>query len=677
LPLGATPDVTGTNFSLFSDNADAVTLCLFSADGKEELERISVENCTNGMWHCCLPDVGPGQVYGWRVAGPWAPLEGHRFNPNKLLLDPYAKQLVGQLTWDDALYGYTISDKPDADLDMDPRDSAPFMPKARVTGAAPLAKAMRPNLSWTKTIIYEAHVKGLTMRHPMAGDVVGTFAALATPGVIEHLKHIGITAIELMPVQAFAQDRHLVENGRRNYWGYNPLAFFAPEPGYLKLGLLEEVAAAVDRLHEAGIEVILDVVYNHTAEGNHLGPTLSWRGIDNHAYYRLLPDQPRYYDDLTGCGNALNTTHPHVLQMILDSLRYWVTHFGIDGFRFDLAVTLGRNPSGFTPEHPFFLAVLQDPILNRCKLIAEPWDVGPGGYQLGDFPPGFSEWNGDYRDIIRQFWSGREWTLPGFAGRFAASHDLFAEGRRRPWSSVNFVTAHDGFTLEDLVSYNDKHNEANGEENRDGTSENYSWNCGAEGPTDDPNIRAMRERQKRNFIATLLLSQGVPMLRGGDELGNSQGGNNNAYCQDNEIGWLNWENADETMIGFVAKLTKLRLERTALARPEFLTGARNAMGHRDVSWFAPDGSAMSEEKWHNPEARFLTVRLSPTRRGESALLVLFNAADHDVEFRIPSSPTARWRIILNTAEDDSAGEFGISDPCNVTARSLLLMEAVA
>ena len=677
LPLGATPDASGTNFSLFSDNAEAVWLCLFSADGQKEEERIAVEDCTNGLWHCYVPDLGPGTVYGWRVKGPWAPQEGHRFNENKLLLDPYAKKLAGELRWDDALYGYTVDGSPDADLNMDSRDSAPFMPKAVVCGAGTLTKVPRARVSWPNTIIYEAHVKGLTMLHPLVGDLRGTFAGLASAPILEHLHRLGVTAIELMPVHAFVQDRHLVESGRRNYWGYNTLAYFAPEPAYLKSGEIEEVAAAVDRLHEAGIEVILDVVYNHTCEGNHLGPTLSWRGIDNSAYYRLHPENARYYDDMTGCGNALNSTHPRVLQMITDSLRHWVLHYGIDGFRFDLAVTLGRTPNGFTPDHPVFLAMLQDPTLNRCKLIAEPWDIGLGGYQLGNFPPGFSEWNGDYRDVIRQFWSGGSWTLPGFAGRFAASHDLFAEGRRRPWSSVNFVTAHDGFTLQDLVSYNEKHNEANGEENRDGTNENYSWNCGAEGPTDNPDVLTLRARQKRNFLATLLLSQGVPMLLAGDELSNTQNGNNNAYCQDNEIGWVKWDQADQGLIDFIARVVKLRIEHSALSRPEFLTGARNAMGQRDVSWFAPDGSTMVEEKWHNPEARFLTVRLSPRRPGEPQLLVMLNAAAEDVTFTVPKSATEHWRIIFDTADENASGDLYIGQQTVVVGRSLRLMEANA
>ena len=676
LPIGATPDGKGTNFSLFSDNAEAVFLCLFSDDGLSERERIPVENCTNGLWHCYLPDIHEGTVYGWRVRGPWAPGEGHRFNEHKLLLDPYARELVGSLQWNDALYGYTIDGTPDADLNMDTRDSAPFLPKARVVGAAPLIRHAHPRVAWPKTIVYESHVRGLTMRHPFVGNVAGTFFGLASPPILDHLHRIGVTAIELLPVHAFAQDRHLVESGRRNYWGYNTLSFFAPEPSYLHSSQREEIAAAVDRLHQAGIEVILDVVYNHTAEGNHLGPTLSWRGIDNCVYYRLNPENPRYYDDVTGCGNALNTTHPRVLQMIMDSLRYWVLTYGIDGFRFDLAVTLGRTPQGFTPDHPFFLAALQDPLLNRCKLIAEPWDLGLGGYQLGNFPPGFSEWNGDYRDVIRQFWSGAEWTLPGFAGRFAASHDLFAEGRRRPWSSVNFITAHDGFTLQDLVSYNEKHNEANGEENRDGTSNNASWNCGVEGPTEDPEVLKLRARQKRNFLTTLMLSQGVPMLLGGDEFGNSQGGNNNAYCQDNEIGWLNWDGADQDLIDFVGRLVKLRLNRTAISRPEFLTGARNAMGQRDVSWFAPDGTTMVEDKWHNPQARYLTVRLSPTRHDDLPLLVMFNAAPEDMVFKVPQSPTQRWRLVLDTADSTAEGEYGIGEDVHLTSRSLRVMENV-
>jgi isoamylase len=674
-PLGATPDDTGTNFALFSDNAESVTLCLFDHTGQQEIERVPLPECTNGIWHCHLPGIGRGQVYGWRVFGPWAPKEGHRFNENKLLLDPYGRSLVGEIAWDDALYGYTIGAGDDADLVKDERDSAPFMVKARVMHSMPLVATRPPRNSWPRTIIYEAHVRGLTMRHPfLAEEVRGTFAAMSTPAMIAYLERLGITAIEFMPVQAFTQDRHLVEKGLANYWGYNTLSFFAPEPRYLDGDGLEDIATAVDRLHQAGIEVILDVVYNHTCEGNHLGPSLSWKGIDNASYYRLLPGEPRYYDNLTGTGNAVNTDHPRVLQMILDSLRLWATVYGIDGFRFDLATTLGRRADGFDPHHAFFNAILQDPVLGRTKLIAEPWDVGPGGYQLGAFPPGFSEWNGDYRDVVRDFWLGADGMLGAFATRFAASSDIFGAGHRRPWSSVNFITAHDGFTLEDLVSYNDKHNEANGEGGRDGHDDNRSWNCGVEGETDDPGVLELRRRQKRNYLATLLLSQGVPMLLAGDEFGNSQGGNNNAYCQDNEISWVDWHRQDPELVAFVAKLTALRKSRSALSRPEFLTGARNARGQHDVQWYAVDGKRMPQEEWDKPHVKCLTVVLAPVVAHGSSICVMFNASQHDIEFHLPSGRKEAWVCVIDTAGalEGTAGDP--AKPVTLAARSLLVWD---
>lgn len=675
-PLGATPDDRGTNFALFSDNAESVTLCLFSHDGARETERIALRECTNGVWHCHLPGVGRGQVYGWRVGGPWAPADGHRFNPAKLLLDPYARALVGPLEWDDALHGYVIGAGEDADLVKDDRDSAAFLPKARIVPPMPMVGTRPPRTPWPRTIIYEAHVRGLTMRHKLVPeDVRGTFAALAVPEVIDYLATLGVTAIELLPVHAFTQDRTLLDRGLANYWGYNTLAFMAPEPRYLASGALEEIAQAVDRLHQAGIEVILDVVYNHTCEGNHLGPTLSFRGIDNASYYRLLPGDPRYYDDLTGCGNALNTDHPRVLQMILDSLRLWRTIYGIDGFRFDLAATLGRRPEGFDPRHAFFNAILQDPVLGGCKLIAEPWDIGPGGYQLGMFPPGFSEWNGDYRDVVRGFWTSTEGMLGAFASRFAASTDLFRDGRRRPWSSVNFVTAHDGFTLHDLVSYNEKHNAANGEENRDGHDDNRSWNCGVEGETEDAPTLALRARQKRNLIATLLLSQGVPMLLAGDEVGNSQGGNNNAYCQDNEIGWVDWDGQDPGLAEFTARLAALRRRSSALARPEFLTGARSPRGQPDVTWFSASGARMSPEEWNEPHTKCLTVRLSPVDPEDGAILVMFNGAEVGVSFTAPAPPAGAWLVLADTAGRLEGRTLRAEASADLLSRSLIVAES--
>ena len=657
-PRGAYFDGKGTNFALFSDNATSVTLCLFDNDGKSELERIRLMECTNGVWHGYLDDIKPGQRYGYRVDGPWDPMEGQRFNANKLLLDPYARKLAGSINWDDALYGYTISDAADADLVMDERDSAEFMPKAIVIDPATLVKSQKPNIRWPKTIIYEAHVKGLTMKHPLVpDDIRGTFAALSDPAIIAHLQKVGVTAIELLPIHAFAQDRHLLERDLRNYWGYNTLAFFAPEPGYMGSGELEEIAATVDSLHQAGIEVILDVVYNHTCEGNHLGPTLSLKGVDNLSYYKILPGEPRYYDNLTGCGNALNTSHPKVLQLILDSLRLWATVYGIDGFRFDLALTLGRDENGFNRDHALFHAMLQDPVLTKCKLIAEPWDVGPGGFQLGSFPPGFSEWNGDYRDVAREFWTGKEGMLSSFASRFAASSDLFNEMHRRPWSSVNFITAHDGFTLHDLVSYHDKRNEANGEDNNDGANDNRSWNCGAEGETDDAEVNAIRTQQKRNFLATLFLSQGVPMLLSGDELNNSQGGNNNVYCQDNEIGWVNWDGADDELIGFVGKLAALRKKYNAISRAEFVTGKLNQHGNSDVTWFNVNGDIMSDEQWNDPFNKSMSVKFVSPNKNESAILVFLNASHVAVTAKKPYCETHVWKpLVWSTTQQAEEGD---------------------
>jgi glycogen operon protein len=648
-PRGASFDGKGTNFALFSDHASSVSVCLFNKDGSSETERIQLKECTNGVWHGYLDDIKPGQLYGYRVDGPWAPTEGQRFNQNKLLLDPYARKLSGAIKWDDSLYGYTISDSPDADLTMDERDSASFMPKAIVIDPATLVKSKKPNIRWPKTIIYEAHVKGLTMQHPLIPhDIRGTFAALSDSALISHLQKIGITAIELLPIHAFSQDRHLLEKNLANYWGYNTLSFFAPEPGYMSSGELEEIAKTVDTLHQAGIEVILDVVYNHTCEGNHLGPTLSFKGIDNLSYYRELPGNPRYYDNLTGCGNALNTNHPKVLQMVMDSLRMWATVYGIDGFRFDLALTLGRNENGFSRDHALFHAMLQDPILTKCKLIAEPWDVGPGGFQLGSFPPGFSEWNGDYRDVTREFWTGKESMLSKFANRFAASSDLFNEQHRRPWSSVNFITAHDGFTLHDLVSYNEKHNDANGEDSNDGANDNRSWNCGAEGESDSAEINALRSQQKRNFLATLFLSQGIPMLLAGDELNNSQSGNNNTYCQDNEIGWVNWDKADDSLIDFVGNLAALRKEHHAISRAEFLTGKLNEQGNSDVSWFNVNGEMMSDEQWNDPNNKAMVVKFVSKDKNESAVLVCINASHVEVETKLPDDDQHDWKPLIDS-----------------------------
>src|SRR5579885_124360 len=575
-PLGATWDGRGVNFALFSAHAVKVELCLFDRVDAHESERIVLPECSDHVWHGYLPDAGPGLLYGYRVHGPYEPERGHRFNPHKLLLDPYARLIRGRLRWSDAHFGYRIG-SPREDLSFDRRDNARGMPKCQVIDPAFTWGVDRPPChAWSESVIYEAHLRGFTMRHPeLPENLRGTVAGFAGAPVIDYLKGLGITAIELLPVQAHVDDRYLIERGLTNYWGYNTIGFFAPEPGYLSSGRLHEFKTMVARLHDAGIEVILDVVYNHTGEGNQLGPTLCFRGIDNASYYRLQPDAPRYYVDDTGTGNSLNLTHPRVMQMVMDSLRYWTGEMHVDGFRFDLASTLGRGPQGFDPHCSLFSAMRQDPLLARVKLIAEPWDLGPGGYQLGHFGAGWSEWNDRYRDSVRRFWRGDAGALPELATRITGSADLFDHDGRHPRASINFLTAHDGFTLQDLVSYEHKHNAANGEDNRDGRDEAYSANYGIEGPTDDENILALRRRQRRNMLATLLLSQGTPMLLAGDEFGRTQRGNNNAYAQDNEISWVDWEAIDDDTrgdIGFVRRLLNLRRQHSALRWPRFLHG---------------------------------------------------------------------------------------------------------
>ncbi len=541
-PLGATWDGQGVNFALFSENAEGVELCLFDPSGKQEVERIELRERTDRIWHCYLPYCRLGQLYGYRVYGPYDPENGHRFNPNKLLLDPYAKATVGSLDWDYPNFGYTLGVEGE-DLAFDERDNAAGMPKCRVVDTAfTWGEDRPPRTPWDETVIYELHVKGFTKRHPnVPEELRGTYAGLASAPAIEHLKRLGVTAVELMPVHSFVDDGHLVEKGLKNYWGYNSIGFFAPDMRYSATGNISEFKTMVKRLHSAGLEVILDVVYNHTAEGNHLGPTLSFRGIDNTAYYRLLPDDPRYYMDFTGTGNTLNMMHPRVLQLIMDSLRYWILEMHVDGFRFDLASALARQLYEVDQLSSFFTIIHQDPVISQAKLIAEPWDVGEGGYQVGNFPVGWAEWNGKYRDAVRSYWKGDGGLVDELAYRLTGSSDLYERGGRRPCASINFVTAHDGFTLRDLVSYDDKHNEANGEDNNDGERYNLSRNYGVEGPTDDLEIKRTRARQRRNIIATLLLSQGVPMILSGDEIGRTQNGNNNAYCQDNEISWLDWD----------------------------------------------------------------------------------------------------------------------------------------
>ncbi len=650
-PLGATWDGSGVNVAVFSAHASKIELCLFDAKGKREIRRVPLPEYTHEVWHGYFPDLRPGQVYGLRAHGPYDPANGHRFNPAKLLIDPYAKLLLGDLHWHDACFGYRVG-SPRLDLSMDRRDSAFVMPKCVVTDtAATWGNDVRPQTAWPDTIIYEAHVKGMTALHPKVPEQLrGTFGGLADSRVIDYLVKLGITAIELLPVQAFFDDRYLVEKRLTNYWGYNTIGFFAPAPRYISPGGgLHEFKRMVRKLHEAGIEVILDVVYNHTAEGNEMGPTLSFRGLDNASYY-ILGDDPRYYYDTTGCGNTLNLKHPRVLQMVMDSLRYWVEECHVDGFRFDLATALGRERDNFEPSSVFFDTLRQDPVLSRVKLIAEPWDLGPDGYQLGNFPPGWAEWNGAYRDWVRSFWRGDEHVAPSLASGLLGSASLFDKRGRKPWSSINFVTAHDGFTLKDLYSYNERHNEANQEENRDGHSDNRSWNCGAEGPTDDPEIRALRDRMRRNAIATMFLSQGTPMLLMGDEVGRTQHGNNNAYCQDNEMNWLPWEGyepEDEEFLKFVRRLILYRKARARLRTKRFLHGDMIADKFKDVSWLRPSGEPMTDEDWTNPDLRSLGL-LHCDERGQ-CILLLINGFHEPVEFSLASElGAAGWKLVMRT-----------------------------
>jgi glycogen operon protein len=697
-PLGATWDGAGVNFALFSEHATKVELCLFeNADSTKERERIPLVEQTTHVWHSYLPDVLPRQLYGYRVHGPFDLTLGHRFNPAKVLLDPYAKSIGRTLRWDDSLFGYRIGD-PAADASLDERDNAAFAPLAAVIDTAFTWGDDRPlRTPWHKTLIYEVHVKGFTMRHPNVGEKVrGTYAALANDGVIQHLVQLGVTAVELMPVHHFLRDRHLVEKKLTNYWGYNTLAYFAPEPAYEtpanNLDAVQEFKAMVRSLHAAGIEVILDVVYNHTCEGNHLGPTLSLRGIDNASYYRLEAD-PRYYTDFTGCGNTLNMRHPRVLQLIMDSLRYWVLDMHVDGFRFDLASTLARELYEVDRLGAFFDIVHQDPVLSQVKLIAEPWDVGPGGYQVGNFPVLWTEWNGKYRDCLRKFWKGDGGTAAEVATRLAGSSDLYQETGRAPHASINFITCHDGFTLEDLVSYNDKHNEANSEDNRDGANDNHSWNCGVEGPSDDPAIKALRLRQKKNLIATLLLSQGVPMLLAGDEVSHSQRGNNNSYCQDNDLTWLNWvlDEEKQHFFDFVRQAIRMRAEQPVLRRRRFFSGKPiRGTGITDISWFGPDGKEMTDEAWHADFVKCLGTRLAgdliaeKDERGEpitgDTLLILLNAHHEAVKFVLPpAKPGHQWARVLDTASADGGVSLAPGENYDLAARSLSVfrMEAPA
>ncbi|HEV8581309.1 MAG TPA: glycogen debranching protein GlgX [Thermoanaerobaculia bacterium] len=686
-PLGATYDGTGANFSLFSEVAERVELCLFDEAGNET--RVDLPEVTAFCWHGYVPGVGPGQRYGYRVHGPWNPAEGHRCNPGKLLLDPYAKAFVGGVKWNEAVYPYPFKN-PDARNDL---DSAPFVPRSLVVNPFfDWGTDRPPRIPAHETVIYEVHVKGFTQRHPeIPQEVRGTYAGLSHGAAIAHLKRLGITAVELMPVHQFVHDDFLVKRGLRNYWGYNSIGYFAPHEEYASVdGVMgqqvQEFKHMVKAMHQEGIEVILDVVYNHTAEGNHMGPVLSFKGIDNAAYYRLMPDR-RYYKDYTGTGNSLNMQHPHVLQLIMDSLRYWILEMHVDGFRFDLAATLARELHDVDRLSAFFDIIQQDPVISQVKLIAEPWDVGEGGYQVGNFPPLWSEWNGKYRDEVRDFWRGVEGTLDEIGYRLTGSSDLYATTGRRPSASINFVTAHDGFTLRDLVSYNDKHNEANGEESRDGTDDNRSWNCGVEGPAADPGVNALRTRQQRNFLATLFLSQGIPMLLGGDEIGRTQGGNNNAYCQDNEVSWFDWDHADQELLEFTSRLIAFRRQHPVFRRRRWFLGTPiHGEGVRDIGWFRPDGELMGHEDWQKGFAKSLGMFLNGEAipnlddRGErivdDSFYVLFNAHHEPVAFRLPALPEwgERWVKVLDTADGDREEVFAAGGEVPVGGRTVVVLQ---
>ncbi|MEO5701576.1 MAG: glycogen debranching protein GlgX [Casimicrobiaceae bacterium] len=690
-PRGAIWDGEGVNFALFSEHAEGVELCIFDPTGRRELQRIPVRERTDQVWHCYLPEARPGLLYGYRVHGRYAPAEGHRFNPHKLLLDPYARNIVGQLKWNDAMFAYALGHRRE-DLAMDRRDSARGMPKCKVIDPAfTWADDRRPDVPWHDMVIYEAHVRGLTVLHPLvAPPLRGTYAGLATAPMIEYLKRLGVTTVELMPVHAFVDDRRLVEHGLRNYWGYNTIGYFAPEPRYSASGKVNEFKTMVKTLHSAGLEVIIDVVYNHTAEGNHLGPTLCFRGIDNASYYRLQGDDPRFYVDYTGCGNTLNMQHPRVLQMLMDSLRYWVTDMHVDGFRFDLASSLARELHAVNRLGAFFDILRQDPVLNQVKLIAEPWDIGEGGYQVGNFPHGWAEWNDKYRDTMRAYWKGDGGLIGEFARRLTGSSDLYGRDGRLPHASVNYVTAHDGFTLHDLVSYNHKHNQANLEDNRDGHDNNLSWNSGVEGPATDHDIRDLRERRKRNFLATLLLSQGVPMLVAGDEIGRTQHGNNNAYCQDNAVSWVDWNLTEDgkALFAFTQRMIAIRAQHPVFHRRQFFQGRPlRGTNVKDILWLEPDGAEMTEQEWSHDFARTLGVYLEGGALAEvdargrpvvdDGFLVLFNGHHEMVPFRLPAmTATEHWRPLIDTAEQDglpTATTFLSGDVFPLQGRSLALL----
>ncbi|WP_158809859.1 glycogen debranching protein GlgX [Beijerinckia sp. L45] len=660
-PLGATFDGLGVNFAIFSAHATKVELCLFDEKGRVETDKIFLPCCTNQVWHGHVRGLRPGQHYGYRVHGPYEPAAGHRFNPHKLVLDPYARQIGGHLRWHDALYGFRMSAHR-GDLVPDRRDSAPMMPKAIVEDPAlTWGDDRRPNVPWRDTIIYEAHVKGFTQLHPdIPGPVRGTYTALGHPAVIEHLVKLGITAVELLPIQAFADDHFLVSKGLKNYWGYQTLGYFAPEPRYFGEDGALGLRASIKALHSAGIEVILDVVYNHTCEGTHFGPTLSFRGVDNKSYYKLAPDNPRFFWDSTGCGNTLDVSHPRVLQLVLDSLRHWVEAYHVDGFRFDLAPALARSPFDVSERSGFLQAIMQDPVLSRVKLIAEPWDLGSGGYRVGAFPTGWGDWNDQFRDTIRAFWRGDQAQLPKLASRLTGSSDIFNHSGRRPWASVQYVASHDGFTLQDLVSYNDRHNLPNGENNKDGHEPNYSWNFGVEGPTDDVAILAARNRQKRNLLATAILAIGTPMLLMGDERSRSQNGNNNAYCQDNETTWMSWAAGDDPALpDYVANLIALRRRHEVFRRLEFFTGAvLEATGLKDIYWLAADGREMAGDDWGHVDRRALGMQIGNHGAATERVLLMFNASKEAISFNLAKDfPCASFIPVFSSTSPD-----GLYDP---------------
>jgi isoamylase len=691
-PLGATWDGVGTNFSVFSEVATRIELCLFDAQGNET--RVDLPEVTAFIWHGYVPNLGPGQRYGFRVHGPWEPENGHRCNPNKLLLDPYGKSVVGQVEWNEAVFPYHFDNPAGSRNDA---DSGPFMPKSVVVSPFFDWQSDRlPRTPWHRTIIYEVHVKGFTMRHPgIPEHLRGTYAGMAHPAAIKHLKTLGVTAVELLPVHQFIHQSLLLERGLRNYWGYDSISFLAPHNEYSASGQtgqqVQEFKQMVQALHAEGIEVILDVVYNHTAEGNHMGPVLSMKGLDNAAYYRT--HQGHYYMDYTGTGNSLNMRHPHVLQLIMDSLRYWHVEMHVDGFRFDLASTLARELHDVDRLSAFFDIIQQDPVISQVKLIAEPWDVGEGGYQVGNFPSLWSEWNGKYRDNIRDYWRGTDYSLDDFANRITGSSDLYAWTGRRPHASINFITAHDGFTLRDLVSYNDKHNEANGEDNNDGANDNSSWNCGVEGPTEDPEVNALRARQQRNFLTTLFLSQGVPMILGGDEFGRTQGGNNNGYCQDNEISWFKWDQVDDGLMAFVTRLIQFRKKHPVFQRRRWFLGRSLRGSHvSDIGWFKSDGEQMSDGDWQTHFARSVGVFLdgkgipTPDDRGEAitddSFYLLFNAHYESMRFKLPTCPWGdRWEKVIDTNEPvpdlREHREWGAGEEIDVQAYAVVVLRRTA